>query len=286
MSRPDRAPEVLGPAVAGTWYPASAARLEREVDRLLAEPSEAGPTRALIVPHAGYVYSGAVAGRAFGRLAKSSPRRVVLLGPSHRAAFRGACVPAADAYRTPLGDAELDRERLDALGRQPGFHVSDDPFAQEHSLEAELPFLQRVLEPGWSLVPVLIGPMNSSASLDRVSESLLRTLPAEPTLFVVSSDFTHYGPRFGYVPFRTDVERRIRELDMGAIDCILRLDRSGFAAYVAETGATICGHAAIEVLLRVLEPGPHPELVAYDTSARQTGDRDHSVSYAALVFRS
>lgn len=275
---------VLGPVVAGTWYPASAAELGRDLDRLLAQDPGGPVPIALVVPHAGYVYSGAVAGRAFARLAGRSVRRVVLIGPSHRAAFHGACVPEAEVYRTPLGDVPLDRGTIDRLSSCPGFSAMDDgPFVAEHCLDAEIPFLQRALCHDWSLVPVLIGGATRSSELARVSESLRRSI-LEDDLVVVSSDFTHFGPRFGFVPFLDEVPRRVRELDMGAIERLLCVDRDGFASYVARTGATICGHAAIEVLLGLLPGGTRAELVAYDTSARLTGDWEHSVSYAALAF--
>ena len=284
--RQDEGPKtrrVLGPAVAGTWYPSSPAALERDVDRLLVGAPADRPPIALVVPHAGYVYSGAVAGQAFARLAGRAFRRVILIGPSHRAAFRGACLPAAEVYRTPLGDVAIDRDGIARLAGHPDFRVDDGPFVAEHCLEAEIPFLQRMLSGEWTLVPLLIGAGTEATRLESVSFAL-RSLPAEGRLLVVSSDFTHYGPRFGYVPFESDLPRRIRELDMGAIDHIVRLDRAGFAAYVAETGATICGRAAIEVLLGVLPAGVRAELVSYDTSASMTGDWDHSVSYASLAF--
>ena len=281
----EESPRALGPAVAGTWYPASPAALEREVDRLLAGAPAGRAPIALVVPHAGYVYSGAVAGRAFARLAGRAFRRVVLIGPSHRAAFDGACLPEAQVYRTPLGTVEIDREVIERLAASPGFRVDDGPFVAEHCLEAEIPFLQRTLREGWTAVPLLVGAGTGAARLDGVARAL-RGVPSEDLLLVISSDFTHYGPRFGYTPFDSDVPRRVRELDMGAIEHVVRLDRAGFADYVARTGATICGRAAIDVLLGALPAGVRAELVSYDTSGSMTGDWEHSVSYASLAFSS
>ncbi len=282
-------PKTLGPAVAGTWYPSAAGKLERQVDELLGEPrAPAGDppsTRlaGLISPHAGFIYSGAVAGRGFARLHDRSLRRVLLMGPSHYASFQGACLPAADAFRTPLGSVPLDRETIELAGRQPGFRIDDGPFGPEHCLEAELPFLQRALAPGWSLVPVLLGGGSPDRDIDRIVDALAPLLDSR-TLVVVSSDFTHYGPGFGFVPFRELVPERLRQLDMGAIERILELDREGFDRYVAETGATICGRVAIDVLLGLLGAETRAELVAYDTSGRMTGDWNHSVSYASISF--
>jgi AmmeMemoRadiSam system protein B len=286
----DRPARTLGPAVAGTWYPSGTGELERQVDGLLraaADSSDARPgpsPSALIAPHAGFVYSGAVAGKGFSLVRDQSYERVILLGPSHYASFQGAGLPSAEAYRTPLGTLPIDTETIARIGQRPGMRIDDGPFEPEHCLEAELPFLQRSLAPGWLVIPVLMGGGGGSQSRRQVVEALAPIVD-ERTLVVVSSDFTHYGPRFGYVPFRDLVPERIRRLDMGAVERILHFDRQGFDDYVAETGATICGRAAIDVLLGLLEPGATSELVAYDTSGRMTGDWDHSVSYASLAFR-
>jgi len=277
----------LGPNVAGSWYPADRGELARLLDGYLApaEGRERAAERpvALIAPHAGYVYSGAVAGRGFRHLRRRSCARVVLLGPSHHVAFDGAALPGAEVYQTPLGEAPIDSASVSRLRNLPGMRVDDGPFRPEHCLEMEIPFLQHTLEPGWRLLPVLIGAGSDAASRSRVADALLPL--ADPhTLVVVSSDFTHYGPRFSYVPFRSDVPRRLRELDMGAVDRILAFDRGGFAEYVQRTQATICGMSAIDVLLGLLPGGLQASLEAYDTSGRITGDWEHSVSYASLLF--
>jgi len=282
-------PRSLGPAVAGTWYPGDEASLARTVDDLLdieGRDRDADPGRivALIEPHAGYAYSGRVAGQGFGGIRGQRVRRVILIGPSHYEAFHGAAVPDADSYRTPLGDVALDREALEALAGHPRIAASNRPFGPEHSLEAEIPFLQRALSPGWRLVPLLVGSGVSGAMAQEIADGL-RPLLDETTLVVVSSDFTHYGPRFGYVPFHDDVQERIRGLDMGAVERIERRDLSGFEHYIQETGATICGRDAIDVLLRLLPAEVEGRLTAYDTSGSLTGDWEHSVSYAAVTFR-
>jgi AmmeMemoRadiSam system protein B len=242
-----------------------------------------GRILALIAPHAGFVYSGAVAACGFRGLRDTRVDRVILAGPSHYAAFRGAVVPSAGAYRTPLGEVPIDTEAIAQL-ESAWVKLDDEPFRPEHSLEAEIPFLQRVLRPGWRLLPVLLGAGTSGPGAESVAQAL-RPLVGSETLLVVSSDFTHFGPRFGYVPFDTDVPTRIEKLDMGAIDRILAHDPQGFEDYVQRTGATICGRDAIGVLLRLLPRGLSGDLAGYDTSGRMTGDWDHSVSYASLVFR-
>jgi AmmeMemoRadiSam system protein B len=278
----------VGPAVAGTWYPSNPDKLARQVDEHLAEakadPRETGRRLiGLIAPHAGYVYSGAVAGRGFGLVRDARYSRVLLLGPSHSSGFRGAALPEAEVYRTPLGEVPLDTSAIASLADHPGFTVTDAPFGSEHSLESEIPFLQRALRPGWLLLPVLLGPGSSGRTAGQLAGEL-RPMLDSTTLIVVSSDFTHFGMGFGYVPFRQNVPENIRELDMGAVRKIENLDAGGFDGYVNETEATICGRNAISVLLKMLPKDTSASLVAYDTSGNMTGDWGHSVSYAAMAF--
>jgi len=274
---------ILGPTVAGTWYPADPAELRDLIARLLdaAEGDTRHPT-ALVVPHAGYVYSGSVAAAGFARLVDLACDRVLLLGPSHHGAFQGAALPAAEIYRTPLGDVPLDVASLRSLEGQAGFRTDARPFLQEHCLDAEVPLLQATLKPEWKLLPVLIGAGSSEESLARVADGL-RTAMSPDTRIVVSTDFTHYGERFGYTPdFPGDRRSGLERLDMGAIQPILAGDREAFTEYVRRTRITVCGRSALSVLLRLLAAGTRGELIAYDTSGRMTGDWDHSVSYASL----
>lgn len=279
---------ILGPAVAGRWYPSDAVRLAGEIDALLdraSAPDDGGaaPIRAVVAPHAGLVYSGAVAASAFAALRGRTVSRVLLIGTSHYESYSGARLPAATSYRTPLGPIELDREALDALATHSPFSVDDGPFVPEHALEAEMPFLQRTLEGPFRLLPVLLGGPTGGATLDAVATGL-RPWIDERTLLVVSTDFTHYGRRFGYLPFEDDVDAKLRELDLGAVDCLRQLDPDRFHAYVERTGATICGRTALRVLLRLLPADSRATLAGYDTSGRMTGDWSHTVSYASLVF--
>jgi len=279
---------VLGPAVAGRWYPRDREELSGLVDGLLDRAAEGaaeapGSVGALIVPHAGFVYSGAVAASAFVKLRGRAFDRVVLLGPSHYFGFHGAAIPdRATAYRTPLGDVAIDRRAIAALRELTGFRADDRMFEPEHALEAELPFLQRLLSAEVVVVPVLMGGRATQHDAGRVADGLAPLL-GPSTLLVVSSDFTHFGPRFGYVPFNDDVPARLRELDLGAVAAIEAGDAEGFANYVATTGATICGHRAIDVLLLLPGAEAGAKLVEYDTSGRMTGTWDHSVSYAAIA---
>jgi AmmeMemoRadiSam system protein B len=283
-----RSGAVLGPAVAGSWYPASREMLSGLVDGLLDDAAARvrafpDPVAALIAPHAGLGYSGAVAAAAFCGLRGRALERVVLLGPSHHFGFPGAAVPdRAAAYRTPLGDVPIDDDAVAALRKAASFRADDKVFEPEHALEAELPFLQRVLASDVPIVPVLLGGRAAPADVQRVAEALAPWWNAS-TLFVVSSDFTHFGLRFGYVPFHDDVPTRIRELDHRAIAAIEAGDAKGFTRYVDATGATICGRRAIDVLLTLMGAAGRAKLLEYDTSGRMTGTWDHSVSYASMA---
>jgi AmmeMemoRadiSam system protein B len=187
---------VRPPAVAGTFYTGDATSLAATVDRYvadaLAHAHPAAPPKALVVPHAGYVFSGEVAGRGYALVTGAAEHieRVVLLGPAHRLPVRSMAVPAVDAFRTPLGDVPIDVELRAASLALPFVEVDDRPHGAEHSLEVHLPFLQRILRHPWTVLPVVVG----GASPEEVA-SLLATVWGGPeTLVVVSTDLSHYEP--------------------------------------------------------------------------------------------
>jgi AmmeMemoRadiSam system protein B len=281
----DPLPRVKEPHLAGRWYPADPGELADLARRLL---DAGGPSRpgvlAIVVPHAAYQYSGPTAATGFAA-AGATWGRAVILAPSHFANFRGAGVLPMTAYRTPLGLVPIDQEAVATLARAPRVQANPAIFMREHALEIELPLWQ-TLAPGRPIVPVLVGALEpeDAASL----AAALRPLLTGDTLLVVSSDLVHYGRRFGYLPVPTTdaatVAAAIRRLDEGALEHIVACDADGFARYVEETGATICGRSPIEVLLRALPGGVRGEQLAYATSLELTGDYEHSVSYAAVAF--
>lgn len=278
---------VRGSALAGAWYPADPAELAAQVDGFLSAArgsAPAGTIRALIVPHAGYAFSGPTAGAGYALVKGRTYRRVLVLAPAHRGDFRGLSVDAADAYRTPLGEVPLDQAAIGTLRPSPLVRADGDADGQEHAIEVQLPLLQRALAPGWRLVPVLVGALTDAET--RTAAALLRPLADAETLVIVSSDFTHYGPRFGYRPFPLDGQtpERLKDLDEGAIAPILARDAAAFLTYREETGITICGYLPIGILLRMLGPGSHAERIAYTTSGALTGDDRNSVSYVVLAI--
>jgi AmmeMemoRadiSam system protein B/AmmeMemoRadiSam system protein A len=182
-------------AVAGMFYPADPRTLAAEVDDLLGGVEQPAPRlaypKALIVPHAGYVYSGGVAAHAYDELAaaRGSVRRVVLLGPTHRVAVRGLAVPGVEAFATPLGPVRIDRAALQAVRDLPQVVASDAAHAREHSLEVQLPFLQKMLG-DFALAPFAVG----AASVQEVAAVIERLWGGPETLIVISTDLSHYHP--------------------------------------------------------------------------------------------
>jgi AmmeMemoRadiSam system protein B/AmmeMemoRadiSam system protein A len=272
-------------AGAGQWFPADADRLKQMVDAFLSGSGAEipRPPVALIAPHAGYEYSGTVAGRGYATLKGRSYKRVIILGPSHQAAVRGASVLRADVYETPLGRIPVDAGARDALLKCPVVREQPAAHAGEWSVENQLPMLQRALK-DFAIVEVIVGVM-TPAERAALAETL-RGLADAGTLLVVSTDFTHYGPRFGYVPFKDRVAECLADLNDKAVAKILDLDANGWDRFIAETGDTVCGQAAVGLLLDVLQGWGDVEgkRLAYDTSGRITGDWENSVTYASVVF--
>ncbi len=270
------------------WYPAAPAVLQQMVDGFLDAAGDVRlkskqPVRVLILPHAGYRYSGATAAKGLALVRNRQFKRVLLLAPAHHLGFDGLSIAEVNAYETPLGRVPLDREVVRQLRRSPLVGSYPEAHRREHSIEIELPLLQQALAPGWKLVPVLVGSMSQEQY--RQGADLLRPLADENTLVIVSSDFTHYGERFRYTPFPMgdQVAEQIRALDEGALKEVLTGDSKGFLAYQQESGITICGYRPIALLLRMLPASARLEQVAYTTSGALTGDYRNSVSYVVVA---
>jgi AmmeMemoRadiSam system protein B/AmmeMemoRadiSam system protein A len=277
-------------ALAGSWYPADKSQLTSLVRSLLkkagveTEPaSDHEKVFALVVPHAGYRFSGLVAAHGYKTLAFEDIRRVILLGPSHYSYFTGASISDVDYYETPLGKVPLDRETISVLRKNPLFGQQKDAHHKEHCLEIQLPFLQVVLE-DFSIVPVLIGQV-SKKEAQSIAESLKKMIDEE-TVVIVSSDFTHYGPNYGYLPFREQIEENIKDLNAAAFENIKSLDSDKFIEHKVKTGDTICGFNPLVVLLTMAEmmKGVNVTFLAYDTSGRIMNDFSNSVSYLSIAL--
>ena len=278
------------PAVAGQFYPEDSRRLADAVQRALnAAPKEVArePVRAIIAPHAGYEFSARTAAQAYKLLSPLAGRvkRVVILAPSHRTWLRGVSIGDYAAYETPLGAVDVDVETCRGLLTASELvSANREAHAGEHSLEVHLPFVQALL-PDAQLVPIVCGDMDRAA-LREVAGVLHTHAWNDDTVWIVSSDFTHFGRSFGYMPFRDNIAERLSELDKGATAAIEALDTDGFLEYIDRTGATICGRMPIALLLSSLERERADytcRLLHYTTSGALTHDYSHTVSYAALA---
>jgi len=266
------------------WHPNDQNALAKQVEGFFqkAQVQPADDTIALINPHAGYAYSGQTA--AFGvKAAKAKYKRVIVIGPSHQVPMQDVLsVPGAVThYQTPLGEIPLDTEFINKLLQSPFFKDIPQAYRTEHSVFMQLPLLQYRLG-DFKLVPIVAGQCSPKAI--QQAASILKTLVDSNTLVVASSDFTHYGPNYDYVPFTQNIALELKKLDMGAYDYISKLDSTGFSQYCDKTGATICGRVPIAILLSMLPTTAKPELLKYTTSGELTNDFTNSVSYLSVAF--
>jgi hypothetical protein len=253
-------------AVAGYFYDANPDRLRHDVSQLLDTQDVAGEAfpEALIVPHAGYIYSGSTAACAYKCLITDPDqvKRVLLIGPAHRVYVDGMAIPSVDYFATPLGDIPLDRPALEQIGAMPGVHVLDEAHRQEHSLEVQLPFLQTVLNE-FTLVPVVVG----GAAADRVA-AVVDAFADEPnTLVVISSDLSHF----------LDYDAA-RHIDSRTCESILQ-------KVTTLRGEQACGAAAINGLMASKRVrGLQVKLLQACNSGDTAGQRDRVVGYAAFAL--
>ena len=270
---------VREPVVAGSFYPGTSRALTAQLSNLFKRKPEV-PSRVLessvglVVPHAGYVYSGPTAAAGYLQLSSlGRPSRVVILGANHTGMGSPISLASEGVWRTPLGDARID---TDLAGRvaDKGFKVAEVAFAREHSVEVQLPFIQHVYGTDISFVPICT-MLPSLSRIVELGEALAEVAKSEGILVVASSDFTHYQPE--------EVASRI---DHRAIGRILELDIEGFYDMLVNERLTICGGSAITALMAMGRKigWQDVSLVSYSTSGDITGDRNAVVGYAAISF--
>ena len=274
---------VLRSVLAGSWYPDDAEALRRQFTEFF-ERADVDPKKdlvALILPHAGYSYSGNTACAGLKTIGRRH-ERIIVIGPSHGVRMEEVLsVPRVTHYETPLGQTPLDVEFIERLLQYPVFQNVPHAHKREHSVQIEVPLLQ-FSNSGFELVPIVAG----SCSLETIKRAaaILKSMVDEQTLVVASSDFVHYGASYGYVPFTENVPEQIKKLDTDALKLIEALDAPGFLEYRRKTGATICGYIPIAVLLSMLDESTKAELVEYATSGQLEGDYSRSVSYLSIAF--
>jgi len=261
------------PAVAGRFYPSDAHELSRAVDEFAPSVTGKIPACVCLVPHAGYVYSGHVAGAIYGAI--QIPRRIILLGPRHYPAGAAMAINSAGSWRTPIGDAPVDAPLAEALKSAcSGLREDEIAHLREHSLEVQLPFLQRI-RPDFRFVPIALGT-DRWPDLERLGLALAEVIAAqpEPVLLIASSDMNHYEP---------DDVTRVK--DKLAIDRFLALDARGLYDVVRREGITMCGYApAVSTLIAANKLGAErAKLIRYATSGDINGARDEVVGYAGII---
>lgn len=265
---------VRGAAVAGQFYPGEGGPLARQVRQLMPDSGPRRPAVGVMVPHAGYVYSGAIAGATFARV--EVPRRVVILGPNHHGVGHPAALYAEGAWETPLGEVPIDGAFAGSLLASCP-QLAADPLAHrfEHSLEVQVPFLQQC-NSRLRLVPLCLGqlPLTELLAIGSALGKLVAQNP-EPTLLVASTDMTHYEP--GEVA---------RAKDLRAIEQVLACDAAGLLRTVRADRTSMCGVLPTAVLLAAAgQLGcRRGELVRYGNSGEVTGDQREVVGYAGVLF--
>jgi AmmeMemoRadiSam system protein B/AmmeMemoRadiSam system protein A len=257
---------VRPPAIAGTFYPSRPAELDAAVQFYLSQvEGMAAVPKAIIAPHAGFIYSGPVAATAYARIrpARDRIRRVVLIGPCHRVAVEGVALPTVDAFRTPLGDVPLDKGSIEKVLDLPFARKLDEAHAKEHSLEVHLPFLQKILS-NFSLVPIAAG----RATAEQMSQLLDMLWGGPETLIVISSDLSHYHSY-----------DEAKQLDAESCAAIEALDSKPL------DGEHACGRVPVSGLLALAKKkGLTAKTVDMRNSGDTAGPRDRVVGYGSWVF--
>jgi MEMO1 family protein len=255
------------PAVAGLFYPDDPVLLQQQIESLLPDASAAGtPPKALIVPHAGYIYSGPVAASAYAQLlpVRGRIRRVVLLGPSHRVAFSGLAATSAEYFATPLGLVRIDQQAMDSILLLPQVRVLDEAHREEHSLEVQLPFLQVALNRDFTLIPLVVG----DAAAAQVSEVIEKLWGGDETLLLISSDLSHYHD------YAT-----ARRLDSATSHAIEQLNPEAIDYHQA------CGRNPVNgLLVAARHHHLHGTVLDLRNSGDTAGGRDRVVGYGAYAF--
>jgi MEMO1 family protein len=262
-SNPLSEESVRKPAVAGQFYAGNADQLKREIEKYCAGGSAAGlSSRLLICPHAGYVFSGPVAGKGYAALDKSV-KTVIILGPSHHAWFEGLAVPKEKAFRTPLGNVPIDQDKMKKLLANPNVRVNSEAHDPEHSVEVQVPFLQVMLK-NFSIVPVLTGNITPESAAE-----IIFPLIDDQTAVIASSDLSHYK-----------AQAEARTTDDKSIATVMSGNNAGFL--------DACGEMPVRILMIIAHKmGLKPMLLdartSYDTYP-QYGSNDRVVGYASIVF--
>lgn len=275
------------PAVAGVFYPSAADELNQLIELSFKErrfgPGDLPPSKELsrrriygiISPHAGYIYSGAVAANGYYETSSMNFDRVVIIGPNHYGIGTGLATVRDGIWETPLGQVEIDTELASRISENSGILDFDDlAHSRDHCLEVQLPFLQYTKKNQFKLVPIIM-IMQDKVTASEIGESIADSTRALNALLIASSDFTHYEPN-------SEAHRKDREL----IEAILSLDISIFYSTLERLNVSACGYGAIASIMTAAKAlgSTKGELLRYATSGDIIGDTNNVVGYASIIF--
>lgn len=265
------------------WYTSDSVELKNQLETLIKNaiaPKTDTPI-AIIMPHAGYAYSGKVMAATIKTIQDNEFDRIIILGPSHYVHLENQiAVLSADYIQTPLGKIAIDKNATQELLKYKGFINAPDIHPNEHSVQIEIPWVQ-IMSPKTPIVPLVVGQLDPYSVIEH-AEAIKRLITPK-TLVLISSDFTHYGASFNYVPFDTDIEENIQKLDSLAVNYIIQKDLNGFQSFIQNTRAIICGEMPIQLLLALLPTHSVPHVIGYQTSGKLMSNWTHSVSYVGLA---
>jgi len=277
----------------GSWYPGRPTELEALLDRLFdGSLKRTGPSLlprplAFVVPHAGLEYSGTVAASAYRHLQAAKPERVFILGFTHSGGRPGVSIPDIAAFRTPLGEVNVDQAAAREMASGGQFAMVAEAQVCDHSVEIQLPLLEKAVR-GVPVVPLYVGHQNDTERRAAAQALAQHVRPGD--VFLASSDLTHYGRSFGYQPFPAgpDVSRRLFQLDSRVIDAAGSLAPTLFLDTLRELDSTVCGYQPVALLLETFGflggEEVFQQMLDYQTSADITGDFEHVVSYGSLGY--
>ncbi|XP_004207060.1 protein MEMO1 isoform X1 [Hydra vulgaris] len=277
---------------AGSWYSDSGDQLNKQLEQWLSEVNvKSTPARALISPHAGYAYCGACAAYAYKQINPMTIKRIFILGPSHHVALPGCAVTQTTSYETPLYNLKIDNLiNNELLGTGKFDIMSKETDENEHSIEMQLPFIAKVMESNkdnFTVVPILVG--STSHEQERLYGVIFSKYLKNPeNLFVISSDFCHWGKRFRFTPYdksKGEIYESIEDLDKMGMKYIEQLDTNSFYKYLEKFSNTICGRHPIGILLNAVNEVRSADASFkfhyYSQSSKCRRFEDSSVSYAA-----
>jgi AmmeMemoRadiSam system protein B/AmmeMemoRadiSam system protein A len=288
------------PFVSGTWYPrksndlkGSLKKLTRDAEKYYGIPHiDKTKIRGLVMPHAGFTFSGTVAAAAARNLKHQKYDRIIIIGPSHFVTFKGVALPHFTNYRIPLGLLKIDDASVSTLKHNPLFHEQLNAFTPEHSIEAMLPLIYFFTHHS-PILPLVVGEITDS-DIELIATELQRIITSK-TLIVISTDMIHYGTPFRYTPFRDHELWRMRARDSEILYALQQRDFDGFSRILTKTKATVCGQVPLKILIKLINLGTFDpcvvQLVAYDNSQHNaltmnvldTPKPQTVVSYASLI---